>query len=382
MARRSRTNLPSPGMSRRGFLFAAAGAAIVGAVPVPRRRLLQLNGYPIDAETPLDLLTTYVTPNDLFFVRHHWNPVLSDPASWTLTLDGEVERPLRLSLAELKRMRQSTATCVLQCAGNGRALQRPIVPGVQWSYGAVGNARWTGVRVRDLLEKAGLKAGARHLHTFGTDKPPEKVPPFFRSLELEKVLEDGLVATEMNGEPLPPLHGGPARLVVPGWAGDHWMKWLDRLSAQPSPQTGFYMDVAYRFPKAPGQPGVALKPEEMSPVTELVVKSNFTEAPARAKVGTSMTIRGFAFSGAPDIAKVEISDDGGATWTPAELGKDHDRHAWRLWSLPFRPKAPGRVTLWARATDSRGSVQPRGAVWNQSGYLFNGWHSVEIEVVS
>ncbi|HEY3203345.1 MAG TPA: sulfite oxidase [Thermoanaerobaculia bacterium] len=369
-------------MSRRGFLFAAAGAAAAISLPGSRRRLLQMNGYPIDAETPLDALTTYITPNDLFFVRHHWNPVFPDPKRWMLTVDGEVESALRLSLADLKRMPKSSATCVLQCAGNGRALHRPIVPGVQWRYGAVGNARWTGVRVRDVLEKAGLKGSARHLHTFGTDAPPLKVPPFHRSVELEKIREDGLIAYEMNGAPLPALHGAPARLIVPGWAGDHWMKWLERLSVRAEPQKGFYMDVAYRFPKKAGDPGVAFKPEEMDPVTELFVKSNITEAPARARAGSPITVSGFAFSGVPDIAKVEVSDDGGASWREAELGSDHDPYAWRLWSFRYEPKEAGKVTLSARATDSRGGVQPKEAVWNQSGYLYNAWHSVEIEVAA
>ncbi|HEY4230300.1 MAG TPA: sulfite oxidase [Thermoanaerobaculia bacterium] len=371
----------SEGLNRRQLLAAFAGAAVVGApTPGARRRLLQMNGYPLDAETPLDLLTTYLTPNDLFFVRHHWNPTFPDASTWRLTVDGEVDRPLSLSLADLKAMPRASETCILQCAGNGRSLHRPIVPGVQWRYGAVGNAKWTGVRVRDVLEKAGLKAGVRHLHTFGTDKPPEKVPPFHRSVELDKIREDGLIAFEMNGEPLPQVHGGPARLVVPGWAGDHWMKWLDRISPQAAPQTGFYMDTAYRYPKTPGEPGVAFKPDEMTPVTELFVKSNITESPAGARVGKAATIRGFAFSGAPDVAKVELTDDGGATWSPATLGKDHDPHAWRLWSFAYAPKKSGKVTVHARATDSRGGVQPKDAVWNQSGYLYNAWPSVEVEV--
>src|SRR5204863_6271819 len=140
-----------------------------------------------------------------------------------------------------------------------------------------------GVRVKDVLDRAGLKAAAKHLHSFGSDKPPVKTPPFHRSVELEKILADGIIADEMNGQPLPDLHGGPARLVVPGWAGDHWMKWLGRLSAQPAPQTGFYMETAYRYPKIPGPPGEPVKPEEMQPVTELFVKSTITEAPARVR---------------------------------------------------------------------------------------------------
>ncbi len=375
----------APGMSRRGFLAAAgAGLAVAALAPAspatPRRRLLQMNGYPIDAETPLELLDTYITPNDLFFVRHHWNPTPPDPATWALKVDGEVERPLALTLRDLEAMPRASATCVLQCAGNGRALHRPVVPGVQWKYGAVGNAKWTGVRVKDVLERAGLKAGARHLHTFGSDAPPEKVPPFHRSVELEKIREDGIVAFEMNGEPLPLLHGAPARLIVPGWAGDHWMKWLVRLSPQASPQSGFYMDVAYRYPKAQGEPGVAVKPDEMNPVTELFVKSNITEAPATARVGKAVTLRGFAFSGAPDVAKVEVTDDGGSTWAPAALGSEHDPYAWRRWTFAYTPTRAGKATLHARATDGRGAVQPRDAVWNQSGYLYNAWPSVDVEV--
>ena len=344
--------------------------------------MLQLNGYATDAETPLDALTTYLTPNDLFFVRHHWNPSYQDTARWALAVDGEVERPLRLTLAELRRMRRTSATCVLQCAGNGRANYAPAVPGVQWKYGAVGNARWTGVRVKDILDQAGLKGGARHLHLFGADKPPLKTPPFHRSIEIEKILQDGIVAYEMNGEPLMPLHGAPARLVVPGWAGVHWMKWIERISPQAEAQKGFYMETGYRYPKQPGEPGVAVKPEDTVPVTDLFVKSNITEAPAAGRVGTALTVRGFAFSGAPDIAKVEVTDDGGQTWQPAALDPQHDPYAWRLWSFRYQPKSAGSLVLAARATDSRGSVQPKEAAWNPSGYLYNAWHSVEIPVTA
>ena len=378
-----------PGLTRRAFLGVAAGvaafpsiAAAVRDVPPAKRRMLQVNGYAACAETPLDVLTTYLTPNDLFFVRQHWIPVAPDLKNWALTVDGEVGVPLKLSLGELNAMPQTTVTCVLQCAGNGRGFMKPVVPGVQWQFGAVGNARWTGVRVKEVLLKAGLKGTGQHLHTFGTDKPPGKVPPFFRSLEMEKVLEDGVIALKMNGEALSLLHGAPARLVVPGWAGDHWMKWLERLSPQKDPQKGFYMDVGYRFPNKPGDPGVTFKPDEMSPVTELFVKSNITDAPKSARVGQTVTLRGFAFSGAPDISKVEISADGGAKWKNAVLDPEHDPYAWRLWTFPWKPEAPGKVTLWARATDSRGSVQPKEAVWNQSGYLYNAWHSADIEVTA
>ncbi len=372
-------------INRRTFLGTALGAMSLPSISaaiasLPRRRLIQMNGYATDAETPLDLLTDYRTPNDLFFVRHHWIPKMPDLSTWKLRVDGEVDSPLDLTLADLRKLPVTSATCVLQCAGNGRALHRPTVPGVQWKYGAVGNATWTGARVRFVLEIAGLKSTASHLHTFGSDDPPGKVPPFHRSIELEKISNDGILAYEMNGEPLPALHGAPLRLVVPGWAGDHWMKWLVRLSAQPQAQTGFYMDVAYRYPKAPGAPGIAFKPEEMAPVTELAVKSNFTDFPRNARTGRPVTFRGFAFSGAPDISRVDVSDDDGRNWMPAQLHSEHDPYAWRLWSHRWTPRSRGKATLWVRATDSRGAVQPREAVWNQSGYLYNAWQSVDVEV--
>jgi DMSO/TMAO reductase YedYZ molybdopterin-dependent catalytic subunit len=379
--------MTSMSVDRRTFIctsFAAAMAPAALLADTPPRHMLQMNGYPVNAETPLELLTDYITPIDLFFVRSHWVPRMPDLKKWRLVVDGEVEHPLSLSLAELKKMPRAEATCVLQCAGNGRALHSPILPGVQWRYGAVGNARWRGVRVRDVLERAGVKESAKHLHTFGSDEPPGKVPPFHRSFELAKAMDDAILAFEMNGVALPPQHGAPLRLIVPGWAGDHWMKWVIRISPQTEAQKGFYMDTAYRWPLNPGAPGVAFKPEEMRPVTEMFVKSNITTAPKRAHAGRKQTIRGFAFSGAPDIEKVEISDDDGATWDIAFLKVvkvPHDPYAWRLWMHEWTPKTKGKTRLTVRATDVRGATQPREAQWNQSGYLYNGWHSVEVEVV-
>jgi DMSO/TMAO reductase YedYZ molybdopterin-dependent catalytic subunit len=369
---------------RRFFLLAAAPllAAQKATAPHAREALLQMNGYAVNAETPIELLTDYLTPNELFFVRSHWIPRTPDPKRWKLTVDGEVGRSLQLTLSDLKKLPRAEATCVLQCAGNGRGLYSPSVPGVQWRYGAAGNARWTGVRVRDVLDRAGLKAGAKHLHTFGSDDPPGKVPPFHRSIEIEKVIADGILAYSMNGEPLPVAHGAPLRLVVPGWAGDHWMKWLVRLSAQSEAQKGFYVDTAYRYPLAPGAAGVAFKPEEMAPVTELFVKSNITTAPKRARAGHAYELRGFAFSGAPDIARVDVSDDDGATWQEATLDPRHDPYAWRLWSHRWTPSRAGAARVYARATDARGNVQPREATWNQSGYLHNAWHFADVEVTS
>ena len=370
-------------MNRREFLTLSAITALLpGTTLEAAKHLLQMNGYPLNLETPLELLTDYLTPNELFFVRSHWIPRMPDLKKWQLTVDGDVKTPLKLSLAELKKLPIAEATCVLQCAGNGRGLQNPTMPGVQWRYGAVGNARWRGVRVKDVLERAGMNPAAAHLQLFGSDEPPVKVPPFHRSIEMAKAMDDCILAWEMNGVPLPPQHGAPLRLIVPGWAGDHWMKWVMRLSASNEPAKGFYMDTAYRWPITPGAPGVAFKPEEMKPLTEMAVKSNITTAPKRARVGMASEIRGFAFSGAPDIAKVEISEDDGATWHAAELDARHSPHAWRLWLYRWTPRHAGRVKLLARATDSVGAVQPREAVWNQSGYLYNAWHSAEVEVTA
>ena len=334
----------------------------------------------VAVETPPGRLTTYITPNDAFFVRHHWPAEAPDSEEWALVVDGEVLRPLRFTLAELKQLPSTTVTCVLECAGNGRSLFQPEVPGLAWGRGAVGNALWTGVRVRDLLEKAGVREGAEHLHSRGTDDPPPDQPPFLRSIPLEKAIADAIVAYEMNGEALAPPHGAPARLVVPGWAGEHWMKWVARLSPQPDEAAGAFMEAEYRYPVRPGAPGAPIEPSEMRPITELFVKSQITQAPEWARIGAEETIRGIAWSGAPDVATVELSEDDGATWTAADLDPEHDPYAWRLWSFRWTPRRAGRARLHARATDSRGSVQPREAVWNPGGYLHNGWHSVEIEV--
>jgi DMSO/TMAO reductase YedYZ molybdopterin-dependent catalytic subunit len=375
-------------INRRTFLSLSAAASFAPSAAIaatrpresPSAHMLQMNGYAVNAETPLELLTDYLTPTALFFVRSHWIPRTPNLSRWRLTIDGEVEKPVSLSLADLRRLPVTEVTCVLQCAGNGRGLYTPVLPGVQWRYGAVGNGKWRGVRVRDVLALAGAKESAKHLHLFGSDDPPRKVPPFHRSIEMSKAMDDAILAFEMNGEKLPMEHGAPLRLVVPGWAGDHWMKWIVRISAQAEPQHGFFMDTAYRYPLKPGEPGVAFKPEDMSPVTEMSVKSNITTAPKHARAGHAYDIRGFAFSGAPDIAKVEVSDDDGATWNEASLDPRHDPWAWRLWSYRWTPRAAGNARVLARATDSRGIVQPRDATWNQSGYLFNSWHAVDVEV--
>ena len=241
-----------PPVNRRRFLQLSAAAslapgALIGNTKSPAGAsggyMLQMNGYAVNAETPLELLTDYITPVGLFFVRSHWIPRTPTLRQWRLTVDGEIGESLRLSLDDLRKMRVTEATCVLQCAGNGRGLYTPTLPGVQWRYGAVGNARWRGVAVKDVLERAGVKPSAKHLHAFGSDDPPGKVPPFHRSIEMGKALDDAILAYEMNGQPLPQSHGAPLRLVVPGWAGDHWMKWLVRLTVAAARRQNVHLSV-------------------------------------------------------------------------------------------------------------------------------------------
>ena len=254
---------------------------------------------------------------------------------------------------------------------------------MQWRYGAVGNARWTGARVKDVLARAGLKAGARHLHTFGSDKPPEKVPPFHRSLEIEKALEDGIIAWEMNGQPLPALHGAPARLVVPGWAGEHWMKWLTRISPQADPQTGFYMDTAYRFPEEPGAPGAPVPPEEMQPLKELVVKSNFTDVPSGVRLGTTGARSAASPSRAHPTSRASRCPTTAASpgRTPCSIRAMIPTRGGCGPSDGSRRRRGRRRSMPARPTAAE-ACQPREAVWNPSGYLYNAWHSAEIEVTA
>ena len=194
----------------------------------PGRELIIRNLVPLDAETPVTSLGDWTTPNDLFFVRSHFGAPAIGPEGWRLEINGLVDRPIELGLDDLSGLEQVRMPVVLQCAGNGRGLYRPNIPGIGWAKGAVGNAEWTGVRLADLLDRAGVQAGAKHIHLHGADLPPHpKTPPFLRSIPMARAIDPTtIVATQMNGEPLPALHGGPLRLVVPCWTANHSVKWL------------------------------------------------------------------------------------------------------------------------------------------------------------
>jgi sulfite oxidase len=337
----------------------------------------------LDLETPVEFMTEWITPVNHFFVRNHmFEPAKFDAKVWQLSITGEVEKPLTLTLADLEKLSSHSVVNTMECAGNGRALQNPKVPGIQWGKGAVGNARFAGPSLKTLLEKAGVKDAAKHVQFRGLDQVPGKVPPFIRSIPIDKAMDaDTLIATQMNGAPLTPHHGFPARVLTPGWAGAASCKWLTEITVLDKPAEGNFMSPGYRLPNTPVKPGEAVKPEDTHSVTALTVKS-LIAAPSegvKLKHGAHV-IQGVAWAGVADITKIEISADGGATWNEATLGKDNAKYAWRLWSYNWKPARSGDYVILSRATDSLGRVQPEAPVWNPSGYLYNAYDQVKVNV--
>jgi DMSO/TMAO reductase YedYZ molybdopterin-dependent catalytic subunit len=372
-------------MLRRQFL-GASGLALLGA-SLPRlavgEHLLTHSSYPQNLATPLEAFRTLETPTPVFFVRSHFGPPALK-AQRKLFVTGAVKTPLELVASDLRRFPEVTVTAVLQCAGNGRALHEPRVPGVQWVHGAMGQARFTGIRLRDLLRAAGAPmSGSSHVRFRGADLPPKPtVPAWHRSLPLARALDPTtIVAYRMNGEPLTLSHGAPLRLVVPGFAGNHWLKWLTHIEAHAQESGGFYMQKGYRLPKEPVLPGASVPPEKTQPVTTFPVKSVIAEplAGSTQKAGVQM-VRGVAFSGTAGLAKVEVKIDD-AAWSEAKLEGDAGPGRWQV----FRHEVavvPGVHTAVARATDRDGQTQPEMAVWNPSGYFWNAWHAVSWTVTA
>jgi DMSO/TMAO reductase YedYZ molybdopterin-dependent catalytic subunit len=385
--------------SRREFLKQMSGAALVaGAAPamltwaLPQGQAVEVPGEDgmilrsfrfVDLESPVEYFNTWLTPVPHFFVRNHMHePSELDAGDWRLSLGGEVEKPLTLNLAELSKIETHSVVNTLECAGNGRSLRRPQVPGVQWGKGAVGTARFSGPRLRDVLQRAGVKSTGKHVMFRGLDEVPGKVPPFIRSIPIEKALDaDTLIATHMNGSPLSKHHGFPARALVPGWIGAASCKWLTEIKVLDTEFVGNFMSPAYRWPNQPVKPGDAVKPEDTHPLTALSVKSVIAGPSDGATLRAGKVIvHGVAWAGEADIVKVEISADGGATWSPAKLGHDQSHYAWRLWSYDWKTGKAGDYTIQSRATDSQGRTQPATPVWNPSGYLYNAVDQVKIHV--
>jgi DMSO/TMAO reductase YedYZ molybdopterin-dependent catalytic subunit len=380
--------------SRRYFLKHMSAAALAaGAVPslltwaLPQGQSVDIPGEDgmilrsfrfIDLETPVEYFNTWLTPVPHFFVRNHmYEPVQLDAPDWRLSVGGEVEKPITLSLAELSKLESHSVVNTLECAGNGRSLHRPQVPGIQWGKGAVSTARFSGPRLRDVLQRAAVKPTGKHVMFRGLDEVPGKVPPFIRSIPIEKALDsDTLIATHMNGSPLTKHHGFPARALVPGWIGAASCE-IKLLDAE---FVGNFMSPGYRFPNQPVKPGDAVKPEDTHPLTALSVKSVIAGPGNGATIRSGkVAVHGAAWAGEADITKVEISIDNGATWNPAKLGHEQAHYAWRLWSYDWKAKT-GDYTILSRATDSQGHTQPSTPAWNPSGYLYNAVDQVKIHV--
>ncbi len=377
----SATALVATGAS--SLLSWAQTPASTSALDVPGEDGLIVRSFRfVDLETPVEYFNTWLTPVPRFFVRNHMHePSELEAPTWRLTIGGEVEKPITLSLADLAKLESHSVVNTLECAGNGRGLYRPQVPGVQWQKGAVSTARFSGPRLRDVLQHAAVKTSGKHVMFRGLDEVPGKVPPFIRSIPIDKALDsDTLIATHMNGAPLTRHHGFPARALVPGWIGAASCKWLTEIKVLDSEFVGNFMSPGYRLPNQPVKPGDTVKPEDTHPVTGLNVKS-LIAGPIdglRTKPGR-IAVHGVAWAGEADVAKVEISTDGGSSWKPATLGQDKARYAWRLWHHDFNAKS-GDYSILSRATDSQGRIQPDAAVWNPSGYLYNAIDQVKIHV--
>ena len=381
--------------SRRALLRLgiAAGAGVVlrplapavtwaQAVAGKDPRLVVRSGRPTDLETPVALLDEFITPVEAFYVRSHMLPPQVDADAWRLAIDGDVAASLSLSLADLRAMPGTSVTATLECAGNGRAFFQPSVAGIQWGRGAVGTARWGGVRLADLLKRAGVAPGTAFVRVAGGDRPLGTQPPFVRQVPLAKALhEDTLVALTMNDRPLTADHGFPFRLIVPGWEGAYSVKWLNRLSASAREESGFWVSTAYRYPTRRFAPGTAVDAKDLAPLTGLVVKSLITRPlDGSVLMPGRVTVAGFAWAGEQDVARVDVSADGGATWQEARLIGPRQRFAWRRFEHVFDAARAQSYSVMSRATDDRGRTQPLVPAWNPAGYLWNAPDAVRVEV--
>ncbi len=403
---------------RRGFLrgagLATMGAMLGAAIPFHRNMpaglmpvafaadgdmaalaekegLTVLGERPLNAETPVTLLDPDITPTKHFFIRQ--NGLMpqtarnQDAAGWTLTVDGEVENPLTLSIDDLKaRFETVTQQLWLECGGNGRSFFRPGASGNQWTLGAVGNARWTGVRLADVLNAAGLKPSAVYTAHYGNDMhlsgDPNKVV-ISRGVPIEKAMgPECMIAWEMNGEPVPPIHGFPLRLVVPGFPGSASQKFLNRIWIRDREHDGPKMTgYSYRMPAYPVAPGTEVPEEDMVVMMEMPVKSIITRPATGVEVpsGQPVEVRGHAWSGKGDVAAMDVSIDFGQTWQRADLKDPPNPFAWQRWTANVTLPEAGYYEVWARATDKDGVMQPPIVPgWNPRGYGNNMQHRIAL----
>lgn len=347
----------------------------------------------LNAEAAPALLDHELTPQPVFFVRNNGAlPPPRDPATWRLVVDGEVDHPLELRVPELSdRFEVVSVRAVLECAGNGRAGFIVPTDGLQWGPGAVGCADWTGVRMADVLEAAGVRQRAVYVAHHSPDRATTGAPgpALSRGLPIEKALApETLLAFAMNGEPLTFLHGAPLRVVAPGYPGSAWQKWLERISVLNHEHDGMKMTgTDYRLPRNPVALGSAWDTIPFDVITDMPVRAMITR-PATgfaAPAGAPLAVRGFAWGGHTPPARVEVSANGGESWVEAFLDAEDDDQpfAWRRFHAHLAPPGPGPVEIVARATDLRGRSQPLGsAPWNPRGYCNNGVQRVRGAVIS
>src|SRR6266851_560345 len=371
-------------------LAALANSLQVGGCPMNvTERCLSRRGLltdrPVQLETPRHYFRTVFTPNEAFYVRWHLEgiPNAVDLKNWKLQIEGNVNKPLALSLPELmQKFKPVSLAAANQCSGNSRSRLQPRVPGGQWGNGAMGNAMWTGVRLRELLDIVGVKSGSLQVQFQGleTGQGPQGLGSnlFLKSLDLgNPVLDEWVVAYLMNGEPLPMLNGFPVRLVVPGYFATYWTKCLTWIRVLNAPDENFWMKTGYRVPDTPRG---NTTPEDVKagkvktvPVERFPVRSFLISPDGSSKIAAGMivTLRGIAFSGFGRVNQVEVSDNGGRNWMAARLGDDHGAYSFRTWEASWTAKSPGRYSLAVRATDEKGNTQPDEPIWNPGGYLWN-----------
>ena len=413
------------GVNRRGFLggtgLAAMSAAVGAAIPfaanmpgglVPAAfaqgaeppkgpqhlnfpgksdKLVVLGDRPLVAETPENVLDDDTTPTDKFFVRNN-GPLpeaASNPDSWKIVIDGEVNQKLELTVGELKsRFRPVTRRLILECGGNGRSFFTPQARGNQWTNGGAGSAEWTGVRLVDVLQAAGVKPSAVYTGHYGADRSladPTK-DAISRGVPMRKAMdENNLIVFAMNGQPLSNIHGGPVRLVVPGWPGSVSSKWLNRIWVRDKVHDGAGMGgTSYRVAIKPMVPGDRVDPDNFRDLESMPVRSIITSPANGTSFGKEVRevkLRGAAWAGDLTVRQVDVSIDYGATWHSAQLEGPKNPYDWQRWTATVRVPSEGYYEIWTRATDSKGLMQPHIAGnWNPQGYGANPMHRVAIRI--
>lgn len=373
-----------------GLIPAALAEGLKDFVIEGKDGLTVLNDRPVNAETPAHLLDDAVTPTDRHFIRNNGNlPEKVDAADWKLVVDGEVEQPLELTIDDLRsQFDLVTLQLQLECAGNGRAGFNPPASGNQWTVGAVGCAEWTGVRLADVLQAAGVRPSAVYTGHYGADTnlsgDPEK-EPISRGAPIEKAMEShNLIAFEMNGGALHPMNGAPLRLVIPGWPGSCSQKWLTRIWVRDQVHDGEKMGgMSYRVPGYPVAPGAEVPTEDFVIIESMPVKSIITFPASAAEVAGGRTeVRGHAWAGDRKVTALDVSIDFGATWQHAELDEPANPYAWQRWRTEIEFPQGGYYEVWARATDDAGQAQPFAVAWNPRGYLNNAMHRIALTVAA